>query len=81
MHQLHQAIADNDAETINHAAHTLKGSVGNFVVEEAAAATYLFEKMGRAGDLTQAPAALARLESALARLTPALAKLTTDIAA
>ena len=81
VHQLHQAIADNDAETLNYAAHTLKGSVGNFVDEEAAAAASLLEKMGRAGELTQAPAVLARLESALARLTPALAKLTTELAA
>jgi CheY-like chemotaxis protein len=79
--QLHQAIAENDAATVNYAAHTLKGSVGNFVDEETAATAFVLEKMGREGELTQAPVALAQLESALARLTPALAKLTTELAA
>lgn len=79
--QLHQAIADHDLATVNYVAHTLKGSVGNFVDEEAAAAAFILEKMGREGELTQAPVALAKLESALARLTPALAKLTTELAA
>ena len=79
--QLHQAIADHDTATVNYAAHTLKGSVGNFVDEEAAAAAFILEKMGREGELTQAAVALAQLESALARLTPALAKLTTELAA
>jgi CheY-like chemotaxis protein len=79
--QLHQAIAENDPATVSYAAHTLKGSVGNFVDEETAAAAFLLEKMGREGALAQAPDALAQLESALARLTPALAKLTTELAA
>jgi two-component system sensor histidine kinase/response regulator len=79
--QLHQAIADNDAATVSYAAHTLKGSVGNFVDEETAAAAFVLEKMGRERELTQASVALAQLESALARLLPALAKLTTELAA
>ena len=81
LQQLHQAIAENDAETVTYTAHTLKGSVGNFVDEETATAAWVLEKMGREGELARAPFALARLESALARLTPALAKLTTGIAA
>ena len=79
--QMRQAIADNDSATLCHAAHTLRGSVGNFVATDAAAAALVLENLGREGRLAQASVALAQLEAVLARLTPALSKLTTELAA
>jgi CheY-like chemotaxis protein/signal transduction histidine kinase len=81
LQQMHQAIADNDSAILCHAAHTLRGSVGNFVATDAAAAALVLENMGREGELAQASVALAQLEAVLARLTPALSKLTTELAA
>jgi CheY-like chemotaxis protein len=81
LQQMRQAIADNDSATLCHAAHTLRGSVGNFVATDAAAAALVLENMGREEGLAQASVALAQLEAVLARLTLALSKLTTELAA
>ncbi len=79
--QIHQAIKSNDSAMLSYAAHTLKGSVGNFVAPDVVEAAFTLEKIGRQGELKQAPVALAQLEAALAYLTPALSKLTTELAA
>ena len=69
------AVENSDTQTLTYAAHTLKGSVGNFAATEAAEAARQLEQMGRKGDLTGADIQLAHLEAALARLTPALTEL------
>jgi len=79
--QIHQAITNNDSTMLSYAAHTLKGSVGNFVAPNVVEAAFTLEKIGRQGELDQAPVALVQLEAALAHLTPALSKLTTELAA
>jgi HPt (histidine-containing phosphotransfer) domain-containing protein len=67
-----QAVAAADAKALEQAAHLLRGSVGNFVATEAAAAAARLEAFGRTGNLTEAAGALRTLEAAIERLTPAL---------
>jgi two-component system, sensor histidine kinase and response regulator len=69
------AVADHDPKALRLSAHTLKGSVGNFGAKAAFDAAGALEMMGRQGELSGAPAALAALEQELARLQPALAAL------
>jgi HPt (histidine-containing phosphotransfer) domain-containing protein len=67
-----QAVAAADAQAVEQAAHSLRGSVGNFMAIEATAAAARLEAFGRSGDLSQAASALRALEAAIERLTPAL---------
>ena len=68
------AIRCGDAEALGRAAHTLKGSVGNFARKSAFAAAQRLEIMGRDGNLDNAGKAFRTLESELARLTEELRK-------
>ena len=72
------AVAANDPKALQHAAHTLKGSVGNFGATAAFAAAFVLEGMGRQEEISGATAALAVLKQELARLQPALAALTLE---
>jgi two-component system sensor histidine kinase/response regulator len=76
--EMRSALTAQDAAALHHAAHTLKGSVGNFSARRAFAAALTLEKLGRAGDLAAAPAAFAALEQELERLQPILASFTVD---
>jgi hypothetical protein len=53
----------------------LKGSVSNFVADNATQASFALEKMGRQKDLASAVMALATLKQELARLAPVLLSL------
>ncbi len=44
---LHAALAQQDPQSLYHAAHTLKGSVGNFGAKAAFAAAFTLEQLGR----------------------------------
>jgi HPt (histidine-containing phosphotransfer) domain-containing protein len=66
------AVAAADARALEQAAHSLRGSLGNFAANEATAAAARLEAFGRSGDLSQAAGALLTLEAAIERLTPAL---------
>jgi CheY-like chemotaxis protein/HPt (histidine-containing phosphotransfer) domain-containing protein len=77
--QIQEAISKKDSSALSYAAHTLKGSVGNFAANAAFDAAFILERIGRQGDLTQAPAALAQLETTLTQLMPALTKLTVEL--
>ncbi len=61
-------IADRDAEALNRAAHSLKGSAGNFGADQAYAAAYHLEKLGKNGELDKSADGLAKLEEALSVL-------------
>jgi len=78
---LQAAVAANDPRAVYHAAHTLKGSVGNFGATAAMEAARALEMLGRQGELSGATAALAVLEEELARLHPALMSLKLEPAA
>jgi HPt (histidine-containing phosphotransfer) domain-containing protein len=73
--KIKNAIRCGDAGALGRAAHTLKGSVGNFAKKSAFAAAQRLEIMGRDGDLGDAGKAFRSLESELARLTEELRKL------
>ena len=73
--EIGHAITAGDAQALQHAAHTLKGSVSNFAADKATEASFALEKMGRQQDLTCAATALATLEQELGRLTPILLSL------
>ncbi len=73
--EVKKAVEANDPQALEQAAHSLKGSVGNFGAKEAYNAALALELAGRRRNIGQAPPALQDLESALDRLKPQLAKL------
>jgi len=79
--QMRSALADGDPHTLTYAAHTLKGSVGNFAAKRALALIAEVEQMGMNQDTSQAIVALAALESELLSLRTALSSLREELAA
>ena len=78
MEEIHQAIANGDAQRLQRAAHTLKGSIGIFAAAPAFEAAKRLESLGRGGDLSGAAAAQAALDHEIERLMPALHDLTAS---
>jgi len=74
---LQQAVALRDFKAVQHAAHSLRGLIGNFSAEAATLATLRLEEMGKSGDLAEAPVRLLELGQELTRLD---ANLTTEMA-
>lgn len=72
---IRDAITRKDAHTLEHCAHTLKGSVSNFGADAATNAAYQLEMLARRKNLEEAPAALRALELHFASLEPALQSL------
>ncbi len=70
--QIRGAIAKSDAGALDRAAHSLKGSVGNFGAKRAFEAAYRLEFMGKEGRLAGAEGALSELEQELKDLEIAL---------
>lgn len=66
------ALAAQDAAGVARAAHRLKGAVLQFCAPGVLEAARELEELGKAGDLTAATAAYARLEQAFRRLLEAL---------
>jgi HPt (histidine-containing phosphotransfer) domain-containing protein len=75
MVEISAAIAQTDAKRLERAAHSLKGSVGNFGVGAAYNTSLKLETMGRAGDLAHAVQAFHELEEQIELLKPNLAGL------
>ncbi len=78
---IRSAIDKKNATALEHAAHTLKGSVANFGAEPARQAALRLEMMGRSGDLAPAPEACAVLEQEMQRFTVALLALARQLKA
>ena len=76
--EIKEAIRRGDAGALGRAAHTLKGSVGNFAAKSAFAAAQRLEIMSRDIDLDNVGKACVTLESELALLSEELRKLTMD---
>jgi HPt (histidine-containing phosphotransfer) domain-containing protein len=74
MAEIREALSRRDAVRLQRAAHTLKGSVGNFAAGDAVAAAQRLEATARAHDWTQAENAWPVLNEAIDRLKPALAE-------
>jgi len=73
MSKIKEAIDDGDAEALERAAHSLKGSVGNFNAKGAFEAALKLENMGREKDLEDALAVYGSLESEIERFKSCLA--------
>ena len=73
--QIGHAVETRDTVALERAAHTLKGSVGNFGADAAFQAAFRLEKMGRSGNLTGVDEAYHALETEMERLRPALVTL------
>ena len=72
MDQIQEGIAKNDALALARAAHSLKGSVGNFGAKRSFEAAYHLEKLGENGKLEGAEVALLELKKELAALETGL---------
>ncbi len=73
--EVRDAVASTNPEALQHAAHSLKGSISNFGAKAAFDAALRLELMGRQGDLSGSAEALSDLERALASIKPQLVKL------
>src|SRR3954468_22829045 len=77
MDEIRRAADASDAAALGRAAHTLKGMVANFCSTQTHECAVEVEKMGRNGDLSNAPEAVKALE---ARLTVLIASLNDFVA-
>jgi two-component system, sensor histidine kinase and response regulator len=73
--EIRTAVGNQDAEQLERAAHTLKGSVANFGAQAATQAAYRLEGMGRRGELHGSGSAFEELVSRFEQLHPALEQL------
>jgi two-component system sensor histidine kinase/response regulator len=71
---LREAVRAEDANAIEYAAHSLKGSVGNFSAQPAFDAALKLEAIGRGGNLSEAEQAFAELENEINRFASAIEK-------
>ncbi|MBW1797784.1 MAG: Hpt domain-containing protein [Deltaproteobacteria bacterium] len=72
MKQIREGISSGDAVVLEHAAHSLKGSVANFAAKRAYDAAYRLEVLGREGDLGEANEALGDLDREIRELDAAM---------
>jgi two-component system sensor histidine kinase/response regulator len=77
--QIRKAAESHDSNALERAAHSLKGSVGNFGANAAFEAARRLETIARSrGEMTGLTEALLELEAALERLRPELTELASD---
>src|SRR6267154_3151213 len=74
LNQIREAIEQHDANRLERAAHSLKGSAAAFCGESTRAVAQELETIGASGDLDQADKLFVALQRELARLTDALAE-------
>jgi HPt (histidine-containing phosphotransfer) domain-containing protein len=65
MTEIQRALDSNNPAELSRASHTLKGMISNFCAPAAQASAFEVEKLGKSGDLTSAPPALAALQTNL----------------
>ena len=75
--KIRTAVSNAAPKQIEHAAHELKGCVGNFSAAPAFAAAEKLEVLARDGQIADAETAAGQLEAELGRLHPALERLLT----
>ena len=79
--QMRSALADRDPPTLTYAAHTLKGSAGNFAAKRALTLIASLETIGATQNFSQAICTMDALEAELACLRTALSSLSEELAA
>ena len=72
MNEIRTAAASRDADALQRAAHSMKGSVSNFGADGVYQAAFLLEKKGRAGDFDSLGPCIDRLAGALDNIHSAL---------
>jgi len=72
MHEIRSAAETRDADALQRAAHSMKGSVSNFGADGVYQAAFALEKKGRAGDLEALEPCIRELACALENIHPAL---------
>jgi two-component system, sensor histidine kinase and response regulator len=77
--EIRQAFQQGEQESLEKAAHSLKGSVSNFGAEAAVQAALRVENIGRQRDLAEAPQAIMRLEIEIARVIKELVDLNKEV--
>jgi HPt (histidine-containing phosphotransfer) domain-containing protein len=75
LREIQEGMTAGDANRVERASHSLKGSVSNFGAHAATQAAYRLEAIARKGSMEEAPAAYADLVSQLQLLQPALKQL------
>ena len=70
MSEIQAAVKSGNANGLERAAHSLKGSVANFGADSAFQAALVLENIGRSGDLTGAFEAHAQLAAVMHELHP-----------
>ncbi|MFQ5586427.1 MAG: response regulator [Thermodesulfobacteriota bacterium] len=78
MGEIRDAVSRGDASQLEHSAHTLKGSAGNFCAGPAFDAALKLETMGREGKIKEADEAISVLQGEIERLKTALEELVKD---
>jgi signal transduction histidine kinase/CheY-like chemotaxis protein len=77
--RLHEAIAQHNSDQLQEAAHALKGAVGGLQATAAYEAARYLEQLGRAGEMTGAESALAKLEEEIQQLKMVLVEMAGDL--
>ncbi len=75
---IREAVSRQDAQMLERAAHTLKGSVSNFAAPAATAAALRLEQIARDAKLAEAADACAALEAEMERLKPVLVEISQE---
>ncbi len=75
---IQKAVADQDADALRRAAHTVKGSLRMFGHQQATAVAEDIEARSRAGDLDDLDQSISSLQNQVAKLMPELDKFTAE---
>jgi len=78
MKQIREALDRSDWEALARAAHTLKGSVGNFAAQSSVEAALNLENAAKSGNPVEAELAYSALAAEIDRLRPALEALVEE---
>ena len=77
--EIDAGFAANDAEVVHHAAHALKGLIGNYAATPVFKATARFDDRARAGDLEGARDLLEPLRADIQQLGKALKEFADEL--